>query len=106
MTQEQFDDFLNTTTLKVREIWEQLTGRRMDSDETDKLNDLLEGFFCCTKELPAACGLCGSILDNEGYCVDQTCPFTETLQSDADGWIGHPSPPEWARLALMQKRKS
>lgn len=36
------------------------------------------------------CRRCGSLLDGEGYCTDQTCPFDSYLQNDSRGMIGHP----------------
>ena len=38
------------------------------------------------------CQRCGSVLDKDELCTDETCPFCETDQDDERGWIGHPSP--------------
>lgn len=39
---------------------------------------------------PTTCQRCGTALDGRGRCTDQTCPFSSVLQSDPDGWAGHP----------------
>jgi hypothetical protein len=36
------------------------------------------------------CARCGSRLDVDGLCTDETCPFSDHAQDDADGWSGHP----------------
>jgi hypothetical protein len=36
------------------------------------------------------CARCGSKLNAIGRCGDETCPFSDTVQSDAQGWAGHP----------------
>ena len=35
------------------------------------------------------CRRCGSVL-RDGKCSDETCPFSDCLQDDPNGWIGHP----------------
>ncbi len=36
------------------------------------------------------CERCGSTLDVDGLCTDETCPFSENEQDDPRGWSGHP----------------
>lgn len=40
------------------------------------------------------CQRCSSPLDDDGYCTDATCPFSDHPQTDDAGWYGHP---EWRR---------
>jgi len=47
-------------------------------------------------ERPTECKRCGSEL-RKGYCVDATCPFSDRLQSDPEGWHGHPDRPTASR---------
>jgi len=30
------------------------------------------------------------MLNKSGFCGDETCPFSEHLQSCPAGWVGHP----------------
>lgn len=41
---------------------------------------------------PSACRRCGSPLKDD-RCTDETCPFSDCLQSDVKGWMGHPAWP-------------
>lgn len=36
------------------------------------------------------CARCGSELNDNGLCTDETCPFDSVPQDDERGWIGHP----------------
>jgi hypothetical protein len=36
------------------------------------------------------CQRCGSPLDVDGLCTDETCPFSDHQQDDEGGWSGHP----------------
>lgn len=36
------------------------------------------------------CGRCGCDLDEDGFCTDETCPFSDYGQDDPRGWSGHP----------------
>lgn len=36
------------------------------------------------------CQRCGSDLDTDLRCTDETCPFSDTDQDDERGWAGHP----------------
>jgi len=47
-------------------------------------------------ERPTECKRCGSEL-RKGYCVDETCPFSDRPQSDPEGWHGHPDHPTASR---------
>lgn len=38
----------------------------------------------------SSCERCGSEIDSSGFCEDVTCPFSDHLQGDPSGWIGHP----------------
>ena len=38
-----------------------------------------------------ACKRCGSALDaKETFCTDETCPFSDHMQTCTNGWYGHP----------------
>ena len=37
------------------------------------------------------CRRCDSPLDTNGYCLDDTCPFSNHKQGCSMGWIGHPA---------------
>lgn len=58
-------------------------------------------FWIAVKEIDPSevCVRCGSPLisgpiQNEQYCSDITCPFSDYPQDDFHGWIGHPDHPE------------
>jgi len=36
------------------------------------------------------CTRCDTPLNAKGYCKDETCPFSDHLQSCPAGWTGHP----------------
>lgn len=36
------------------------------------------------------CQRCGALIDLCGYCLDETCPFSDHQQGCPIGWIGHP----------------
>lgn len=36
------------------------------------------------------CVRCGSAIEPAGYCVDETCPFSDHKQDCKAGWNGHP----------------
>lgn len=36
------------------------------------------------------CNRCGSPLDGNGRCTDETCPFSDYGQDDPRGWANHP----------------
>lgn len=36
------------------------------------------------------CQRCSSPLNDDGYCTDETCPFSDHPQTDDAGWYGHP----------------
>jgi hypothetical protein len=36
------------------------------------------------------CQRCGAKLNDDGYCTDETCPFSDHPQTDDAGWYGHP----------------
>lgn len=38
------------------------------------------------------CVRCASPIGKDGYCGDETCPFSDVLQSSPKGWEGHPDP--------------
>jgi hypothetical protein len=40
------------------------------------------------------CQRCGSPLDDEGFCTDETCPFSDHDQSCLAGFMGHPDHPQ------------
>jgi hypothetical protein len=58
-----------------------------DSERVQAAKKLVEG--TPYGERPTACTRCGSEL-RKGYCIDETCPFSDRLQSDPEGWHGHP----------------
>lgn len=37
------------------------------------------------------CSRCGSDLDHDGLCSDETCPFSDHEQTCMVGWAGHPT---------------
>jgi len=41
-----------------------------------------------------ACQRCGSELDDNGRCTDETCPFDSHEQFCPCGWVGHSSRPD------------
>jgi hypothetical protein len=43
-----------------------------------------------TASKPTLCGRCGSALKADGLCPDETCPFSDRVQGDPQGWAGHP----------------
>lgn len=36
------------------------------------------------------CERCGTALNKNGYCADETCPFSDHKQDCPAGWTGHP----------------
>jgi len=42
---DKFDDFLQDTTLLIRDLWEQNGGKQLDYDTCCQLNDLLTQFL-------------------------------------------------------------
>lgn len=42
-----------------------------------------------TRDKP--CERCGTILDVDGLCQDETCPFSDHEQACMVGWSGHPT---------------
>lgn len=36
------------------------------------------------------CARCGSNLNYDGMCSDETCPFSDYGQNNPKGWTGHP----------------
>jgi len=36
------------------------------------------------------CPRCGTDCDGDGYCTDETCPFSDHTQHCRAGWAGHP----------------
>ncbi len=41
-----------------------------------------------------ACKRCNNLLDENGLCTDQTCPFSDHAQDCVMGWSGHPDYPQ------------
>jgi hypothetical protein len=37
-----------------------------------------------------ACARCGSAVNENGFCRDTTCPFSDHQQNCTNGWFGHP----------------
>lgn len=42
------------------------------------------------EQVEQECKRCGSELNIDGFCEDETCPFNDCGQSDDAGWEGHP----------------
>ena len=40
------------------------------------------------------CKRCNCLLNIEGFCQDETCPFSQHYQDCLTGWTGHPEHPE------------
>jgi hypothetical protein len=45
MDQKQMDEILDNATHAVNEVWQRSTGKSLDMDELDDLNDALAAFF-------------------------------------------------------------
>lgn len=60
----------------------------------DELGSFLRTQVVEESNLTETCVRCGSILQDNGRCSDETCPFEDVRQDDEQGWIGHPDHPD------------
>lgn len=78
----------------LRRVLNAGTGGRETVSAWSEAQDLLAslgGSTVTPSPLPS-CQRCGSDLDAQGHCTDETCPFSDCAQSDPKGWEGHPDP--------------
>ena len=73
------------------------------SERVQKAKKLAEG--TPHLERPTECKRCGSEL-RKGYCSDETCSFSDRLQSDPEGWHRHPDRPDPRSSALRSQRRA
>jgi len=66
-------------------------GRCPDCGE-DIPEDVMHGQACsnCEHVFFDACARCGNVLQDNGLCSDEACPFSDHFQGCPAGWAGHP----------------